>query len=232
MKITLKNNIFKFAFWSKLSNKLNIKPLFLISFLALGGCAALSEEECRITNWYDLGSLDGKKGLPYESQLKEYTQACLKAGIQPQRDFYIVGWGRGVASYCAPDQAYSLGRSGKDYSDVCTGDSQRLFLVNHRNGYKVYSAERKIADNEKEIKDIKDKIFKSEAAERNEEKKGDKKGDKRDDKKDANDKKIKDSIISKTEKRLLLLRIIELEAKKPAYVQAFQEAEAVPVIRQ
>jgi hypothetical protein len=70
--------------------------------LALGGCAGLSEADCRSADWYDLGFRDAIFAL--RSQEPLYAQACATHGVKIDALRYGQGWteGRYEAEYRNP----------------------------------------------------------------------------------------------------------------------------------
>ena len=98
----------------------------------LGGCASLSEEECRNADWGRLGHQDGAAGYP-ESRLAEHAEACAKIGIRPMGDIWRAGWDRGVLLYCVPSVGWREGLSGHGYSGVCRGrNDEARHRIRHR----------------------------------------------------------------------------------------------------
>jgi hypothetical protein len=63
----------------------------LLLACALSGCAAMSESECRNTDWYALGE---REGLIYgvRPQVDQYAEQCGKYGVQPAQKEYLAGW--------------------------------------------------------------------------------------------------------------------------------------------
>ncbi len=178
---------------------------------SLGGCAALSEEECRSANWYALGDTDGSRGANPNHKLERYHEACTKIGITPQVDPYIAGWKQGVARYCTPDNAYAAGRAGQTYHGVCTGDADRLFRINYGYGYRIYEIRRRIADIEEEIRQ---REIKLQEAPRKDDPKSQGKGE-----------------LTKDQRRILIEQIKRLGDELPQRRWELRDAESVPVIR-
>ena len=65
--------------------------LALLAAALLGGCASMSEPECRGTDWYKLGERDG---LIYgmRPQIDQYAYQCSRYGVQPPEKDYMAGW--------------------------------------------------------------------------------------------------------------------------------------------
>jgi Protein of unknown function (DUF2799) len=61
------------------------------------GCASMSENECRTTNWYDRGAYDGLLGL--QARIDQYAYLCSKYQLQPAQQDYLAGWAVGYAEY-------------------------------------------------------------------------------------------------------------------------------------
>lgn len=114
----------------------------LLATLALGGCAAMSEAECRTGDWYGVGESDGRAGQP--SRLGSYAEACQKAGVLPDPAEYSRGRERGLLSYCTPESGYRAGVSGQSYQNVCMPERQAAFLQEYERGRVRYELRRDI----------------------------------------------------------------------------------------
>jgi Protein of unknown function (DUF2799) len=57
----------------------------------LAGCASMSDQQCRTTNWYELGENDA---LVYglRPRIDQFTYQCSKFGVQPDEKQYLAGW--------------------------------------------------------------------------------------------------------------------------------------------
>jgi len=60
----------------------------------LSACGALSESECRSTNWYQLGKLDGEL-YGSRAMIDQYSYRCAAFGIKPDERAYMLGWDYG-----------------------------------------------------------------------------------------------------------------------------------------
>jgi hypothetical protein len=65
---------------------------FILAFacLALAGCAGMSAEECRTSNWFDVGFRDGLAGMQRRDITYEYQ--CGQQGVAPDSRAYLTGW--------------------------------------------------------------------------------------------------------------------------------------------
>ncbi|WP_158228906.1 DUF2799 domain-containing protein [Chitinimonas sp. BJB300] len=116
------------------------KTLLVLAVLALSGCAAMSEAECRTGDWYGVGERDGRGGSG--SRLGDYADACRKAGVLPDPAEYSRGRERGLRTYCTPENGYRVGISGESYQSVCTPETQAGFLREYERGRARYELRR------------------------------------------------------------------------------------------
>jgi hypothetical protein len=120
--------------------------------LALGGCATLSESECRTADWGRLGRQDGASGYT-ESRLAEHAEACNKIGILPNATAWRAGWDQGVQSYCTPAVGWREGLAGRSYNGVCrTRGDEAGFLHAHQAGSEIHRLQNRIEQNSQELR--------------------------------------------------------------------------------
>ena len=104
----------------------------------------MTPADCRSASWQAVGYQDGLKGNP--DRLENRRQACARAGVAPESGVdksYDEGWNDGLASYCAPANAFVQGRRGKEYHGVCGEDSEAAFLEAYGDGLLVGSVEQR-----------------------------------------------------------------------------------------
>jgi hypothetical protein len=116
----------------------------LLVLALLGGCATLSESECRGSDWYDVGFRDGRQGYP-EDRINEHVKACAEYGLAPERDRYRDGRLAGLESYCTPHNGLAVGRSGSAYYGVCIAFEERPFMAGYSLGNALYRAHQRLA---------------------------------------------------------------------------------------
>jgi len=139
------------------------KPLEVaaaICLLILSGCATLSESQCVASDWETVGYRDGLTGTA-SSQLLQHQNACMKHGIAPDRDSYLVGWQQGVEQYCQPDNGFSVGQRGGGYSSICPSHLKDAYYAAYQDGRLLFTAQseinrmnRQISQKEHRIKQI------------------------------------------------------------------------------
>jgi hypothetical protein len=101
-------------------------PVVLIALL-LGGCASMSEKECRTADWESVGYVDGTRG--YNSgRIADHSEACAKVGVTPDRKLYEEGRNRGLEEFCTPRTGLRVGQQGGSYSGVCPLDLEPGFM--------------------------------------------------------------------------------------------------------
>lgn len=70
-----------------------------LTLLLLAGCAGgMTREECRETNWFQRGQLDGERGKP-ASQFRVYQKACGGRELVPDEVAWTKGYSEGYARY-------------------------------------------------------------------------------------------------------------------------------------
>lgn len=92
------------------------KLLILIGCtVVLNGCATMSKNECLgaddYSRWTILGQNDGLEGKA--PQIEKRGQSCAKHKIIIDREAYKVGYRKGIAAYCQPQNILSLALQGK-----------------------------------------------------------------------------------------------------------------------
>jgi hypothetical protein len=73
--------------------------VILLTTILLGGCAstAISENECRSTNWYARGEQDALMGN--RPQIDTYNEQCSRFGAAPSEQDYMSGWAAGYGEW-------------------------------------------------------------------------------------------------------------------------------------
>jgi hypothetical protein len=119
-----------------------LMPVVLVAAV-LGGCAAMSEDECRQAhlqrNWHDVGLRDGMAGQA-ASLLDERVKSCAKVSVPVDTARYLTGREQGLQSYCRLEQAASLGLAGQWYHGVCPAGMDSEFRRRFALGRQVYEA--------------------------------------------------------------------------------------------
>lgn len=140
-----------------------------ICVLILSGCATLSESQCVASDWETVGYRDGLGGTA-SSQLLQHQNACVKHGIVPDRDSYLVGWHQGVELYCQPDNGFAVGQRGGGYSSICPGHLKDAYYAAYQDGRLLFTAQseinrmnRQVSQKEHRIKQIKSEQSSAEA---------------------------------------------------------------------
>jgi hypothetical protein len=112
-----------------------IVPLLVFAGL-LSGCASLSEKECLVADWYDVGVRDGAEGYGHE-RLIDHAKACADVNVQPDRVRWAAGRERGLERYCTPERGLWVGRNGGTYRGVCDPVAEEDFLRGYRLGREI-----------------------------------------------------------------------------------------------
>ena len=67
--------------------------VLLVAAGIIGGCAAMSDPECRSADWYQVGYRDALYGL--QPQDGAYAHQCERSGAKVDRARYGQGWREG-----------------------------------------------------------------------------------------------------------------------------------------
>lgn len=111
----------------------------LLGTSLLAGCASLSKSQCLANDWQTVGYRDGLAGVQ-QANLMRHQNACMKHGINPDRQAYLAGWHDGVTQYCQPANAFRVGERGAGYGNVCPTHLQMDFDLAYQEGRQLYLA--------------------------------------------------------------------------------------------
>jgi hypothetical protein len=85
----------------------------------LAACAPrLSPEQCQAGDWRAIGQADGMEGKGLAA-FQSHVDSCRKAGVLPDRAAWMAGRAEGLVLYCTPSLAYTRGRRGLSFPEVC-----------------------------------------------------------------------------------------------------------------
>ena len=125
----------------------------ILGLLTLSGCATLTDEECVAADWRAIGVGDGRNGrLP--DYIAQHRKACESAGIIPDAKAWSEGRALGLPSYCTPDRAYRLGRSGRHVAPVCPAGAEPALEAANSHGRTYFGLTREISDLRSEIRSL------------------------------------------------------------------------------
>lgn len=118
------------------------KISLLLGFtILLSGCAAMSVEQCKTANWFNVGEKDGAAGR--ESRLDKYYSSCQKANIVPNQKLYEQGYQKGLGYYCRPETIFNEALEGRGDFRICPLDKRESLRIYYQvaNGYYQANAE-------------------------------------------------------------------------------------------
>ncbi|WP_319558315.1 DUF2799 domain-containing protein [Thiomicrorhabdus sp.] len=111
---------------------------FLLGASILSGCATLSEEECRVANWYEVGYSDAANG--YSSQrIADHREACAPVGVRVDFNAYLSGYQQGLQSYCTRQTGFKLGKNGSAFPSQCGGINTEEVEFGYARGSEIYA---------------------------------------------------------------------------------------------
>lgn len=124
-----------------------------LCLLALGGCASLSEKECRGGDWYAIGLRDGAAGRP-EDYVSQHSAACQSFGVTPDHERWLEGRERGLERFCTARNGYRVGEVGGSYQDVCFAGAELEFRRGYVLGLRMNRIKGRLEQIENEIRTI------------------------------------------------------------------------------
>jgi Protein of unknown function (DUF2799) len=110
--------------------------------LMIAGCASVSKEDCLLTDWYEIGRLDGRQGKP-RTAFQGRAKACLEHGISADRQAYYDGHDQGLNYYCTEQKGVELGQQGLPYNSVCPLQLEPNFRAGYNKGLQSFCSEQK-----------------------------------------------------------------------------------------
>ena len=121
------------------------------SVYLLSGCATLSKQECTIGDWQTIGYNDGVAGY-HSDRLASHTKACAKAGVAPDYQSWERGRQSGLKQYCTVNNAYNVGRRGRQLNTVCPVANARMLQQANQQGLDYYKLDSQL-DEDKRLLD-------------------------------------------------------------------------------
>ena len=110
--------------------------------LMVAGCASVSKEDCLLTDWYEIGRMDGRQGKP-RAAFQGRAKACLEHGISADRQAYYNGHDQGLNYYCTEQKGVELGQQGLPYNSVCPLQLEPNFRAGYNKGLQSFCSEQK-----------------------------------------------------------------------------------------
>ena len=122
----------------------NLRGIILLAsiLLVIAGCATVSKEDCLLTDWYEIGRLDGRQGKP-RTTFQGRAKACLEHGINADRGAYYKGHDLGLKYYCTEQKGFELGQQGLAYNSVCPINLEKGFRAGYDKGMQSFCSEQK-----------------------------------------------------------------------------------------
>ena len=90
--------------------------------LLCAACSSLSRKQCEAGDWHAVGRVDALRGLGLE-RTREHAEACRGVATVDERE-YRAGWEEGRREYCAPANAFSLGRYQAPVLGGCANEAE------------------------------------------------------------------------------------------------------------
>lgn len=109
------------------------KKLILVTALfsiGLTGCASISEDQCRLGDWYQLGLQDGQQGK--KNQAANYSGDCAEYKVSVDTAKYNQGRDEGLKTFCTYDNGAYIGQQNQSYDNVCPSALADEFMAGYR----------------------------------------------------------------------------------------------------
>lgn len=108
-------------------------PILILSITGLVGCAGFQKrKECEKVNWFEHGFQVAMKGKKLASD--SLAGDCVKVEALVRFDELDKGFKAGMAKYCIPETAYSMGREGSHFSFENCEEKLTLLRAQHKKG--------------------------------------------------------------------------------------------------
>jgi len=119
----------------------------------VSGCTSTQEKvSCAQRDWYETGRQDGAQGATLD-RLAKHRVECGHEFNSSWESLYTNGRNAGLVEFCAPENAYQMGRMGIAYLYVCPSTVEEQFLTSYRKGQEFRQLEvsnrKRRAQNEK-----------------------------------------------------------------------------------
>ena len=113
----------------------------------------MTKQECRASDWHEVGLSDGAHGKPH-SMFNKYLKACKKVSVAPDEGAWLAGHKRGARQYCTPAYGFLFGRNGHAYHGICEPDQEPAFLQVYLLGVKEYGLKSRVSSAEYRIRSL------------------------------------------------------------------------------
>jgi len=121
------------------SSFIEIRSLMLVTLLGLSsGCATMSDDECLIANWEEVGYHDAIEGYPPE-RASEHQEACADVSVPVDFELYRHGHSLGLPYYCTETTGFETADHGGEYATQCEPDKFGSYATGYRSGREVYA---------------------------------------------------------------------------------------------
>ncbi|MFD2176884.1 DUF2799 domain-containing protein [Veronia pacifica] len=132
-------------------------PMCIILAATISGCAAISEEECRLGDWYQIGLKDGSAGQ--QNKAADYSKDCSEYSVKVDLSLYNKGRNDGLRTYCTYENGVMVGQANQSYNKVCPAELSTEFLAGYTPNYRVARLESQVQSLQSSIDDDKIRLL-------------------------------------------------------------------------
>ena len=127
-----------------------LMSFFTLLLGSLSGCASISQEECVLGDWYQIGLSDGTRGE--DNRAASYNSECLQYQVKMDVNAYNRGRTQGLKTYCSYESGVSLGKENRGYNNVCPSNLASEFLAGYQPYKNLAGAEQELDKFKKDAK--------------------------------------------------------------------------------
>lgn len=123
------------------------KLFFILIFFTTTSCTTMLKDDCEKRQWTKQGMEDALGGFPkthYENQ----KLACSKYNIKVNKHRYLIGYYKGLKSFCTFKGGYEFGLLNKKYDGACPKENENEFFKGYASGKQQAMADKILKEKE------------------------------------------------------------------------------------
>lgn len=125
--------------------------------MGIASCASMSQKECKVADWRELGLTDGLAGKTL-TFFNERRTACAEADVAADTTSYLAGREQGLKTYCQLPNAAQAGLRGEAYGGVCPPAIDREFRRRHQIGFDIFQFRAAIVRQENHLQSLEHRL--------------------------------------------------------------------------
>lgn len=130
----------------------------LIAAFVLSSCASLTQEQCEMGDWEQIGQRDARLGHRPD-RLDQHVEACKRYKITISDNAYFKGYKQGQLQYCTISNGYEVGRKGYRYRGICPPSKFSGFEPAYEKGRLIHDIETNISSAQYDRNQVQEQIY-------------------------------------------------------------------------